>query len=113
MDRLTEWEGFKKLACAVILQWMEDYEELILQKRKTEKEMLPEEKITYNWLETEWCDFRCSIAGIDKYHLKRWKEKVDKWAKERKSYLTLNLPRKNIIKGGVLWQLKSKLTISE
>jgi len=74
--------GEKALACAVILQWMEDFKEAYYKKMKGFV-LKEEEEDTLKWLDTEFADFWCEIAEIDKYWLRKWKERIEQDIQKR------------------------------
>lgn len=82
--------GIKQLACAVILQWMEDYINLF---KKPRRRWTKEDKITFNWLKTEDAEDWCYLAGINVFHLKKWKEKVDS---QKDKIKRLNISRRDL-----------------
>jgi len=82
LDR--EMQGYRRLACAVILQWVEDFLRALEEEKKKRERKERGEKIyeihkdkreslqsLYKWPWTEYAEFWCDVAGHDVKKLQR------------------------------------------
>jgi len=72
-----EIEKYRQLACAVILQFMEDFEEAYARKLQGFY-MNEDHHLTLEWVNTEWAQFWCEVAGLDIEKLRKWVEKKNR-----------------------------------
>ena len=75
---MSEEEGYRRLAEAVIMQWMEDFEDAYRRFLRGGR-LRDEDWVTLRWLDMWECRFWCEVAGVDIYWLRVWAERIKSW----------------------------------
>lgn len=71
-----EMNNYRRLGCAVVLQWLEDYYNALKEEKEKRQGILQKNKLNnknkredlntlYRWPWTEWAKFWCEVAGLN------------------------------------------------